>query len=202
LHTHLQVERYGTFTLTRAIRPAPHLPIIPRQGYRKEIFRDRRFRKQIPMLAAAVSREQLFEVFLSLLEPLGDEVDVILETSHHDDFGDHQDLIRQGIERSILCSYLYEFEDLLLDDGCTGVAVISGCGKMEVQFDEHKQLVIYAKQLGPFERILREAGVERDDTLRLLSEAEHLHASDDDSADRFEILCQMIGVFEPVEAGW
>ena len=34
-----------------------------------------------PVLMAAASHEILFELFMELLEPLGDEVDVVLETS-------------------------------------------------------------------------------------------------------------------------
>lgn len=31
---------------------------------------------------------------------------------------------------------------------------------MEVQFDEHKLLVVYARNLEPFERIMRQLGIE------------------------------------------
>ena len=48
---------------------------------------------------------------------------------------------------------------------------------MEVQFDEHKLLVVYAHDLGPFERILLQHGVVRDDGLQLITEGEHLHST-------------------------
>ena len=41
LETHLQVKRYGDFTLTDAVRPSLEVPIRPREGYRMEVFRDR-----------------------------------------------------------------------------------------------------------------------------------------------------------------
>ncbi|MFO0881826.1 MAG: hypothetical protein U0840_31455, partial [Gemmataceae bacterium] len=147
LVAHLQVERYGDFVLTDAIRPAPHLPVIPREGYRLDVYRDARAGTQVPVLAAAVSRERLFDVFLALIEQLGPSVDVILETSHDSASATHRDLLREGIDLPVLASHFCEFEELLLQDGCTGVAVLSNAGSMEVQFDEHKLLVIYADDL-------------------------------------------------------
>ena len=41
LATHLQISRYGSFTLTDAIRPALDVPVRPREGYRVEVYRDR-----------------------------------------------------------------------------------------------------------------------------------------------------------------
>src|SRR4051794_21497796 len=72
LASHLSVNSYGSFTLTDAIRPGAKLPVRPRQGYRVEIFRDRRARLRLPMLSASVSAERLFDTFLALLEPLGE----------------------------------------------------------------------------------------------------------------------------------
>ncbi len=199
LAAHLRVDRYGDFALTDAIRPAPHLPIVPREGYRLDVYRDAKARVRVPVLAASVSREKLFDVFLELLDPLGPVVDVVLETSHHSRSASHQDLLREGIDLPVLASHLCEFEDLLLNDGCTGVAVISTLGPMEVQFDEHKLLVVYAEDLEPFEGVLRQAGVRRDEDLKLLTEGEHLHSSDPRFRDQFEQLCCRVGVAEPAE---
>src|SRR5262245_53602357 len=131
------VDRYGDFFLTDAIRPAPHLPVVPRQGFRIGTYREPSSRLEVPVLAAAVSRERLFDVFLSLLGPLGPTVDVVLETSHHSDGRGHRDLLREHIDLPVLMSHFCDFEDLLLNDGCTGVAVIANGAPMEVQFDEH-----------------------------------------------------------------
>ena len=189
LAAHLQVDRYGDFLLTEAIRPSLDLQVIPRQGFRLDVYRDPRSRVKVPVLAAQVSRERLFEVFLTLLEPLGEVVDVVVETSHDSEDNQHRDLFRDGIDLPVLKSHLCEFEDLLLHDGCTGVAVISTHGPMEVQFDEHKLLVVYAHDLEPFERILRQEGVERDDRLRLITEGEHLHSTEPHQREAFERLC-------------
>ncbi len=196
LAAHLRVNRYGDFLLTDAIRPALDLPVVPRQGFRLDVYRDARSGMQVPVLAAQVSREALFDIFLALLEPLGEVVDVVLETSHDTDGDRHNDLYREHIDLPVLKSHLCDYEELLLNDGCTGVAVISTAAPMEVQFDEHKLLVIYARDLRPFERILDQAGVHRDDRMKLITEAEHLHSTDDRFSDSFEQLCYRLGIGE------
>jgi hypothetical protein len=193
LATHLGIDRYGDFLLTDAIRPAPRVPITPVQGYRVETYRDPESRTRIPMLAAAVSREQLFDVFLDLLAPLGDVVHVVLETSHGQTTDRHHDLRRAEIDLPVLASHFCEFEDMLVHDGCTGVAVLSDDGDSEVQFDEHKLLLVYARNRKPFRRVLRSHGIARMDGLKLISEAEHLHRSDARHAEQFQQLCYRIG---------
>src|SRR6516162_5544352 len=113
LAAHLRMDEYGDFRLTEAIRPAPGVPIVPRQGYRRETFRDTKAKLRVPVLAASVSRENLFDVFLALLEPLGPVVDVVLETSHESKGSGHHDLYRERIDSAVLTSHLYDFEDLL-----------------------------------------------------------------------------------------
>jgi hypothetical protein len=199
LAAHLRVDRYGEFWLTDAIRPSLDRQVVPRQGFRVDTYRDKRAGIKVPVLAASVSREALFDVFLALLDPLGDMVDVVLETSHGSDGNRHQDLYREDIDLPVLKSHLCEFEDLLLHDGCTGVAVIAGNRPMEVQFDEHKLLVVYARNLTPFQRVLDEAGVGRDDRMKLITEGEHLHSTDHRYVAVFQQLCYRLGVGEAAE---
>ena len=199
LTAHLRVDRYGDFVLTDAIRPAPHVPVTPREGFRIDVYRDARAGLVVPVLAAAVSREKLFDVFLDLLGPLGEVVDLVLETSHASEGATHRDLFREHIDLPVLQSTFLDFEDLLLNDGCAGTAVISTAGPMEVQFDEHKLLVVYARDLEPFERILLQHGVDRIDGLKLITEGEHLHSTDPRHADEFGRLCCRVGVGEPGE---
>ncbi len=90
-----------------------------------------------------------------------------------------------------------------MNDGCTGVAVIGINRPMEVQFDEHKLLIVYAHDLKPFEAILEQLGLERDDAMKLITEGEHLHTTDPQYAAEFEQLCYRLGVGEPAEhANW
>ena len=146
------------------------------------------------MISAAVSAENLIDCFIALLEPLGETVHVVLETSHGRDADDHLDYRRTHIDLPVLTSHFCDFEDLLLNDGCTGVAVLSTAGPMEVQFDEHKLLHIYATKINPFRRVLRDFGVRRRKDLPLISDAEHLHHTTDDYEDEFEQLCLRVGV--------
>ncbi len=194
LARHLRTDRYGDFRLTDAVRPSLDLQVVPREGFRIETYRDPKAGLTIPVLAAAVSSERLFDCFLSLLDPLGEVVDVVLETSHNSDGSSHEDLFREHVDLPVLMSHLCDCEDLLTNDGCTGVAVISKAEAMEVQFDEHKLLVVYARDLEPFERILRQAGLDRDDDMKLITEGEHLHSTDPRHVSAFEQLCYRLGV--------
>lgn len=194
LDDHLRVERYGDFLLTDAIRPSISLDVIPRAGYRRDTYCDPESGNKMPVLAAAVSAEQLFDVFMDLVDPLGEVIDVVMESSHDSEPGSHADLYREHIDTVILKSTLYDFESLLLNDGCTGLAALNPNGPMEVQFDEHKLLFVYAHDLQPFEDILLGYGLKRDDTLKFISEAEHLHSTDDEYHEKFEELLCRLGI--------
>jgi hypothetical protein len=201
---HLHVDRYGDFWLTDAIRPAQDLPVVPRQGYRIDVYRDEQAGFSVPVLAASISREQLFEVFLDLLDPLGEVVDVVLETSHNSTGSQHLDLFREAMDLPVLKSHCCDYEDLLMHDGCTGIAVMSTEGPMEVQFDEHKLLVVYAPNLAFYENVMKAHGIRRNDKLKLITEGEHLHSTDQTYRDQFEQLCYRLGVgksFERVGSG-
>jgi hypothetical protein len=198
LSAHLQVSQYGDFRLTDAVRPSLDLQVIPEQGFRVDTYRDPKAGLEVPVLAASVSRELLFDAFMNLLDPLGPVVDVVLETSHASAGTNHRDLVRTHVDLPVVQSHFCEFEELILNDGCTGVAVVSTHKPIEVQFDEHKLLVVYARQLAPFVRILRLAGVDRNDQLKLITEGEHFHTTDPRFAADFKLLCSRLGVGERV----
>ena len=94
----------------------------------------------------------------------------------------------------VLTSILWDYEDLLLNDGCTGIAVINPTTPQEVQFDEHKLLIIYGKPLKTFEEILRDRGVPCRDEIKFITEAEHVHSSKDEYARQFEELKMRLGM--------
>lgn len=196
---HLRRDRYGDFLLTDAIRPSLDHQIIPRQGFRIETYRDARAGFKVPVLACALSREILFDAFLDLIEPLGEEVDLVLETSHDTDGNRHIDYFREQIDLPVLKSHCCDYEDLLLNDGCAGLAVLSAAEPMEVQFDEHKLLVVYAADLSPFRHILEGYGLRRDDTLKLITEGEHLHSTDPRFRDDFEQFAYRVGAGQTSE---
>jgi len=194
LEEHLGIARYGSFLMTDAVRPSFDLEIVPSAGYRRDVYRDRETHSDVPVLMAAESRERLFDLFLDLLDPLGDEVDVVLETSHQSDREGHEDLYRERMDLPVLKSMLYDFEDLLLDDGCTGIAVLNPREPLEVQFDEHKLLIVYGQDLWPFEEVLADYNLRCSPDLRFVTEGEHVHSSCDEYVERFEELKYRIGV--------
>lgn len=196
---HLRVDRYGDFWLTDAIRPSLDKQVLPRQGYRLGTYKDARAGFQVPVLAGAISREKLFDVFLDLLDPLSEVVDVVLETSHDSEGNRHLDLFREQIDLPILKSYCCDFEELLLHDGCTGLAALSTSEPMEVQFDEHKLLVVYAADMQPFIDVLEGHGIRRNDKMKLITEGEHLHSTDPRFRGEFDQFCFRLGVGEAVE---
>jgi len=197
------------FTLTDAVRPAPRGGVQPREGYRVQVYRDKARRVRLPVLSTAISAERLFDAFLDLLEPLGPEVDLIVESSHATDPRGRRpsegpdERERHGIDLPVLRSFCCDFEEMLVNDGCTGVAVLNEEQQLEVHFDEHKLLYVYAPNLAAFERVLRNYGVERQDDLLLLTEGEHVHCTQSGYQQMLDTFCHQLGVEEAVEsASW
>lgn len=197
LEAHMGVFRYGTFDLTDAVRPSYDLQVVPRQGFRYDSYTDPKSSAQVPVIMAAASRERLFDLFLDLIDTLGNEVDVVVETSHYGSDGEHTDLYREHIDVPVLKSILYDFEDLLLNDGCSGIAVLNPKKQQEVQFDEHKMLICYGSPLEPFERVLIKHDVYPDENIRFITEAEHVHSSTDAYAREFPKLQSQLGIDGP-----
>jgi hypothetical protein len=194
LEAHLGVDRYGDFHLTGAVRPSYDLRVVPRQGYRYDVYRDEESRTEVPVLMAAASHEVLFDLFMELLEPLGSEVDVVLETSHSREAGGHVDMYREHIDMPVLKSILWDYEEMLLNDGCTGIAVLNPSIPQEVQFDEHKTLIVYGEPLSPYKDVLHCRNVVRQDDMRFITEAEHVHSSNDLCYQQFEELRLRLGM--------
>lgn len=193
LRAHMGIDRYHSFDLTDAIRPSYDLQIVPRQGFRHDEYRDEASGVVVPVLMAAATRGALIDLFLDLIEPLGSVVDVVLETSHRASSG-QDDLYREMIDVPVLKSVLLEYEDLLLNDGCTGIAVVNPQKQQEVQLDEHKMLIVYGKPLDRFEKILIQGDVYPDPDIRFLTEAEHVHSSSERFFKQFESLKTRLGM--------
>lgn len=183
-----QSPHFTTVRWPNAVRPAPEVRLAPVAGYRADIYFNPANNRKLPALAISADQSVLFDLFLALLKPLGPHVDVILETSHFRTDGKHRDFRRLGMPTEILTSYLCEFEDLIMDDGCTGVAVISPRGPVEVQFDEHKTLVVFSPRRRTFRNICRQFGLARRDDLVLVSEVRHVHRSNPEYAMMFRDL--------------
>lgn len=194
IDAHLGISRYGDFVLTDAIRPSYGLDVMPKNGFRWDEYSDESSGIRIPVLLASASREKLFDLFVDLMDPLGDVVDVILETSHESAGDTHCDRSREQIDLPILKSTLYDYEEELLNDGCAGIAVLNPRIPMEVQFDEHKLLVMYGRDLERMEGILMDHGLRRDDEMKFITEAEHVHSSTEELQERFGELCYRLGI--------
>lgn len=177
-----------------AVRPAQDGRIKPIAGYRADVYYNPLTDRRLPALAIAADKNSVFELFLELLRPLGPTVDVILESSHFRSDANHRDYRRLGVDLSVFASYLCEFEDLISDDGCTGVAVISTRGPIEVQFDEHKTIVVYAPKRRRFRNICQRFGLRRRDDLVLVSEVRHIHRSNPEYAMMFRDLTVRLGM--------
>ncbi|HEY4262451.1 MAG TPA: hypothetical protein VGM98_19975 [Schlesneria sp.] len=195
LETHLKIARYGSFTLTDAVRPSYDLQVVPQAGYRHDSYHDRETGIKIPVIMASASREVLTDLFFELLNPLGNQVDIVLETSH-ERRGGHEDLYREDIDMPVLKSMLYDFEDLLMNDGCSGLAVLNPNVPLEVQFDEHKLLIMYGHELVDFEDILDDFGLPCREDLKFITEAEHVHSSTEEFARTFEQMKFRLGIDE------
>jgi len=194
LEAHLGINRYGSFTLSNAVRPSYDLDVVPSAGFRHDTYHDESSKQDVPVVMAAVSKERLFDTFMELLEPLGSVVDVVLETSHDYAAAGHQDLYREHIDMPILQSILWDFEDMLVNDGCVGLAVLNPQTPQEVQFDEHKLLIVYGQKLTPYEGVLIDAGLHCREEMKFVTEAEHVHSTNDDYIQRFEELKMRLGI--------
>jgi hypothetical protein len=194
LEAHLGVARYGDFELSDAVRPSYNLEVVPSAGFRHDVYRDEENRANVPVIMAAVTKDRLMESFMALVEPLGEVVDVVLETSHGHKSHGHTDLYREYIDMPILQSTLWDFEDLLVNDGCTGIAVLNPSVPQEVQLDEHKLLIIYGKELASYETILRSTRVPCREDMRFITEAEHVHSTCERYVSEFEELKMRLGM--------
>ncbi len=202
LQTHMGIDSYGVFDLTDAIRPSYDLQIVPKQGYRFDEYINETNGTRTPVIMASATRHALMTLFLDLIEPLGSTVDVVLETSHHAG-SDQEDLYREHIDISVLKSILLDFEDLLLNDGCTGIAVINPTKRQEVQLEEHKLLIVYGDPLADFEQTLIKGDVYPDDDIRFVTEAEHVHSSSENMYRQFCMLQTRLGMdCESNEFAW
>jgi len=193
LRAHMAVARYGEFELTDAIRPAYRLDIVPRQGFRHDRYREEASGVDIPVLMASATKSVLLDLFLDLLEPLGSIVDVVLESSHRGGRF-RPDLHRGQIDLPVLRSILLEHEHLLLNDGCTGIAVVCPDRGQEVQLDEHKTVIVYGEPLDGFAKILIGSDVYPDPQIRFITEAEHIHSSNRRFLDEFDRLCTQLAM--------
>lgn len=151
IDVHIRIKKYGSFTLPWGISPSYDLQVIPRAGFQERWYNPCGA-NGTPVLLISASREAIFNLFLDLAGFLGKTVDTILETSHrridsdnrHRRLdGQHIDIVAEDSDLPVLLSALTDFEELLVDDGCTGIAIADLKKHIELQFDEHKMLFFH-----------------------------------------------------------
>ena len=182
------------FTPTSAVRPSKNSKIVPAEGFRNDTYVDETTGAKIPVIMASLSKEKIFPTFMKLIQRLGPVVDVVIESSHNSNSEGHIDLYREHIDMPVLTSILWQYEDLLLNDGCTGIAVLNPSIPQEIQFEEHKLLIVYGSPLEPYEFILDSGGVGEKPDMRFVTEAEHVHSSSASYAQQFEQLRTDLGL--------
>jgi hypothetical protein len=67
---------------------------------------------------------------------------------------------------------------------------------MEVQFDEHKLLILYGHELVDFEDILDDYGLPCNEKIKFITEAEHVHSSTEEFTRQFEQMKYRLGIDE------
>jgi len=201
IETHLAIRKYGDFVLTDGITPS--LNVKPQTGYKHIDFQDNYRDVDLPVIEISASKEILFELFLELTDLFGtNQVNVVLETSHMSRSllytHSHIDLPRDDIDISILQSILWDFKNLLLNDGRMGIALVNYENLMELQFDEHKILVFFNWQIVKNElfAILERYNIQEHPNMQLIVDDEHIHTSSEEFDEEFRKLATRIGVEE------
>ncbi|HMO14982.1 MAG TPA: hypothetical protein PKD64_14510 [Pirellulaceae bacterium] len=194
LQAQIAQQLTSDFQLTRAVRPVPKSSIQLSQGFRPDAYHDEETGMSIPVLMAAASCDNAFSIFVQLVQRLGPCVDVVLESSHDHNQTGHVDYYREHIDTPVLVSALWEYEDLLVNDGCTGIAVLNPAIPHEVQFDEHKLLIIYGSPLETFEHILTQNGLVETRNMQFITESEHIHSTSEAYRNQFDELKMRLGI--------
>jgi hypothetical protein len=194
--THLSILRYNNFLLSGAVMPSYDLQIIPKAGFKRTQWIDDEDGEVIPVAAISASSEVLFSLFMELIDLVSEKyADVFLETSHKiDRIGHCRELYRRRIDVPVLKSILYDFENLLMTDGCSGIVILDKKTRKELQFTEHKVLYFYNWQVVEQQlfSILARYNICEDSKLLIIEEAEHVHQSTDPQEEEFKRLATAI----------
>jgi len=161
----------GTPVVSHAVRPDSS-NFLPVEGYKKSVGQ-----KGMPVIMAAAAREKITDLFSTLIEPLGERVDVVLETEHHMRPRGIYERRYRDIESLTLRSCLWDHEHLIRDDGHTGIAVV---GSIDDTFEEvfltsHKVIIIFNLQRGIYEEILQDYGLLQNQEQTFIHDRNHTH---------------------------
>lgn len=186
LRTHLNIAKYDAFLLTDAVRPSYDLTVKPIQGYRRDD------QPEMPTLTASVSGSILLDTFMTLLDNLiehSSSLNVVLMSSHDQQ---PREYFAIEVDPIIIKSIIYDFEEVIIHDGCTGIAVYSEDSEQEVQLDEHKLIFVYNCET--YQPILEQLGINRIDSMKVITEAEHVHSTSEAYCKRFDELLKAFSI--------
>jgi len=171
----MQNKTYGNFTLTPAVVLFKDGDVIPSEGYKVEklVMSDDNIRSRILVSASA---EKILDIFDECISLLGDTCSIVLE-DFRTDKGDHIDHFAYYKDTFIVRSVLFDFEELLLNDGFVGLAIWSETAQAEVQLTMHKIILVYAADISRFKAALASFGIKEDPELRFFFEDFHLLVS-------------------------
>lgn len=181
---------YGSFRLSEAARMTSDAKITLSEGYRTELYHDQETGHQTPVLVCAASYEKLYALFCLMLRPFGNElVNLVLESTHMTKSAEEKNTYHyENIDPLVLRHLLCPFEDDLVHDGNLGLSVYHPDEMIEVQWDEHKVLMVYALDLEPFREIAQEMMIPERPEMFFLFEGEHMHGSSGNAFQRFREL--------------
>lgn len=180
-------ELFAQSGLPQAVRPARHANNSLQVGFRHD-----KAEKDLhgqPVIVAAVPFDKLLDTFEDLAWRIGNTVDVILETSHHSRDSTHRDLHREDIKIAELLRILKPYQDLLLNDSMTGIAVLNPQTHQEIQLNEHKLLVAQGSILLEYcEFKLDQIGLQSKPNMRFITDVEHIHTYSEEYEKQFGLL--------------
>ena len=196
-HTYPPMEFFGD-----AVKIAPGELFIPERGFKVLQHQPPRSELDpipapIPVYSIAMEQARAFALFIDLLEPLGEDLSVVLESTHDSMVSDRsRDYWSDSHDSIALESALVEYEDLLTKDGCTGISIMDEREKYEVMFTEDKTLHCYGTPgiMGKFQRILyRHNVLHRPDMKILSTKIAHAHRTTAQYCERFHELVERVG---------
>ncbi len=183
---HLRIDVYNRFRLCAGIRPTYEVPIKPEEGYRYDIWDDKR------AIIASLSREKILPMFYRLLNDIEEPVNV--STFHKYQGMDFPKYSHTSMDPMTLVDILVDHEDSILDNGMVGIEISTDDESIEYGLDEHKLLLIANDVFRSARKILKDRGIRHKPDMPLIMDAEHIHVSSPKSRVRFKQLCRDLGV--------
>jgi hypothetical protein len=123
-----------------------------------------------------VSAEKLVALFGDLCTLLPQRVSVSLERASADAYSRWDEFVSDEISRQEFLDIFHEFEFTLAEDGHLGIGAFAQEPPVEVFLGSHKELVVFAPNLGEVTAILRRHGL-KSRRLDLYYQREHSHVA-------------------------